>query len=365
VLVCFHIHVERVQSVLRLLRSIESISSCRDRNKLLSELPDTLKVLFGKQAKAGIFLRSHDLYEQRDHPGDDGLTFHLGTGNDGVPGALWNELARKVQRDRDSSLALASADGWHCGALALESSELWADEFILVFATKRSLEAKDTDALESLVRMFGNQIRLLDYSELDSLTHLLNRKTFDETFDRLLIQIAKSSQESSPLDGGERRSCKEEDPAWLATIDIDHFKRINDSYGHLFGDEVLLRMGGLLRKTFRDCDRLFRFGGEEFVVIINAPGRELAETGFERFRSSLETHEFPQVGTVTCSIGFTLISKNDVSSNVLGHSDQALYFAKNNGRNQTCCFEQLMEQGVIASIASSEEIDQNIEELFG
>jgi diguanylate cyclase (GGDEF)-like protein len=342
--------------VLPLLRSIESISSCRDRSKLLSALLDALEVLLGRQARLGIYARSND-------PQDgNGLTLRFGSKSRGVPGKLWTELAGKAQ---GGAMVVAASDGWHCGALVLESSELWVDEFILVFATNHPADAGEIDAIESLARIFGNQIRLLDYSELDSLTGLLNRKTFDETFDRLLTNLARSPKKPLRPDKRDKGSSVSEYPAWLATLDIDHFKRINDSFGHLFGDEVLLRMGGLLRKTFRDGDRVFRFGGEEFVVIINVPDRESAEAGFERFRFALESHEFPQVGTVTCSIGFTLVSTNEVSTSVLGRSDQALYFAKNNGRNQICCYEQLLDQGLIVTAASSEEIAQSIDELFG
>ncbi|GHU36671.1 hypothetical protein AGMMS50256_33590 [Betaproteobacteria bacterium] len=343
--------------MLPLLRSIESISSCRDRSKLLSLLLDALMVLLGGQARVGIFSRSYDSQD------GNGLMFRLGSGSGGVTGELWTDLAGKAQRG--GSIAVAASNEWHCGALVLESSELWVDEFILVFATNHPVDAKEINAVESLARIFGHQIRLLDYSELDSLTRLLNRKTFDETFERLLTNLARSSRQSRKQDNNERRFREEEYPAWLATIDIDHFKRINDTFGHLFGDEVLLRMGGLLRNTFRDGDRLFRFGGEEFVVIINAPGRELAEAGFERFRSSLEHHEFPQVGTVTCSIGFTLVSKNEVSTSVLGRSDQAMYFAKHSGRNRTCCYEQLFDRGMIVTAVPSEELALDIDELFG
>jgi diguanylate cyclase (GGDEF)-like protein len=346
--------------VLPLLQSIESISSCRDRSKLLSALLDALGVLLGEQAKLGIYARSNNQHDSQD--GNE-LTFRFGGKSGGVPGRLWTELAGKVQCD--GSLTVAASDGWYCGALVLEPSELWADEFILVFATKHPVDASDIHAIESLARIFGNQIRLLDYSELDSLTRLLNRKTFDETFDRLLTNLARSSRKSRQPVKNVRRSRAEEHPAWLATLDIDHFKRINDSFGHLFGDEVLLRMGGLLRKTFRDGDRVFRFGGEEFVVIINVPDRESAVAGYERFRSALEKHEFPQVGAVTCSIGFTLVSNDEVSTSVLGRSDQALYFAKNNGRNQICCYEQLLDQGMIVMATPSEEIALNIDELFG
>ena len=153
----------------------------------------------------------------------------------------------------------------------------------------------------------------------------------------------------------------------LLLIDIDHFKRINDSFGHLFGDEVLLRMGELMRKTFRDGDRLFRFGGEEFVVILNAPDEDLAAAGFERFRWSVESHEFPQIGKVTCSIGFTAVAPMDVPTDVVGRADEALYYAKEHGRNRVCCYEWLIADGAIAKpepVAAKIADDFDIDALF-
>ncbi|MFT3960770.1 GGDEF domain-containing protein [Propionivibrio sp.] len=342
--------------MLPLLRSIESISSCRDRGKLPAVFLGAVEALFGGEVEAGIFSRV------RDPQGGKALRLCAGTGSD-LPDAVWTDLA--CQARPDGSLLSSREAGLHCGAMALESSELCGGQLVLVFGIRRPLVDVQADAIETLARIFGNQVRLIDYSELDSLTRLLNRKTFDETFDRLLTA---SSVSSCDFWRHERRLHEEEYPAWLGVIDIDHFKRINDSFGHLFGDEVLLRMGDLLRKTFRDGDRLFRFGGEEFVVILNAPDRELAEAGFERFRSSVEKHEFPQVGKVTCSIGFTAVSKRDVPTDAVGRADEALYCAKRFGRNWVCCYEQLLAQGVIvASEPLAAKIAENfdIDALFG
>jgi len=283
------------------------------------------------------------------------------------PGALsdgfWETLVEGIHLD--GTLLTDTRSGVHCGALALESSELRGEELILVFSAEQPVQKELYEAVSTLARIFGNQIRLLDYSELDSLTRLLNRKTFDETFDRLLTS---SSARSGDGTSHERRTNEDESPAWLCVVDIDHFKRINDSFGHLFGDEVLLRIGDLMRKTFRDGDRLFRFGGEEFVVILNAPDETLAAAGFERLRSSVEKNEFPQVGKVTCSIGFTRVLTNDVPTDVVGRADAALYFAKGNGRNQVCCYEQLLAQGAIAKSepdAAKVADDFDIDALFG
>jgi diguanylate cyclase (GGDEF)-like protein len=265
----------------------------------------------------------------------------------------------------DGRAVSLTVHGRNRGAIVLHSSELASEQLILAYESGQGHSNDLSERIECVARIYGNQIELLDYSELDTLTRLLNRKTFDETFDRLLTAV------NSRTDGvgSERRDHREAgSPAWLCVIDIDHFKRVNDSFGHLFGDEVLLRMGDLMRKTFRCGDRLFRFGGEEFVVILNAEDEELASKSFNRFRVSVENHEFPQVGQVTCSIGYTAVSAKDVPTDVVGRADEALYYAKEHGRNQVCCHERLVAEGAIAKpvVAESAAADDfDIDALFG
>ena len=276
----------------------------------------------------------------------------------------WGDFIEEVRLDR--SVKTRTIAGRNCGAVTLHSSELATDQMILAYDVGQNDAAEHAEEIACLARIHDSQIRLLDYSELDTLTRLLNRKTFDETFDRLLTSHSGAATE----DGFDDRRGNLEDgsPAWLCVVDIDHFKRVNDSFGHLFGDEVLLRMGELMRKTFRGGDRLFRFGGEEFVVILNAANEKLAALSFNRFRTSVESHEFPQVGKVTCSIGFTAVSDMDVPTDVVGRADEALYFAKEHGRNQVCCYEQLVAEGVIEKPVPAEAPvadDFDIDALFG
>ncbi len=276
----------------------------------------------------------------------------------------WQELIRDVSAD--GAVSERCINGRNCGAVLLHASELASEQMILAFDVNQADIAPHTEMIACLARIYGAQIKLLDYSELDTLTRLLNRKTFDETFDHLLMASAESETEVSF--NNRRDHLEEEMPAWLCVVDIDHFKRVNDSFGHLFGDEVLLRMGELMRKTFRGGDRLFRFGGEEFVVILNAADETLAATSFNRFRASVEKHEFPQVGQVTCSIGFTAVSNMDEPTDVVGRADEALYFAKENGRNQVCCYERLVAEGAIAKPVAAEAPvadDFDIDALFG
>jgi len=311
--------------------------------------------LLGNEADVGIFSRE----QQAD------LILRAFSGPTIMESAvsLWPGFLEDVRND--GKILTREIRGRLCGAIMLQSSELVTEQMILAYDVSGSSTGNHAEEIACLVRMYGNQLKLLDYSELDTLTRLLNRKTFDETFDRLLTSSEIDEQNDSFDD--RRDHLDDGSPAWLCVIDVDHFKRVNDSFGHLFGDEVLLRMGELMRRTFRGGDRLFRFGGEEFVVILNAADETLALASFNRFRTSVEKHEFPQVGTVTCSIGFTAVSNMDAPTDVVGRADEALYYAKEHGRNQVCCYERLVTESKIIKTAASETPVEyfDIDALFG
>lgn len=210
------------------------------------------------------------------------------------------------------------------------------------------------DMIEGILSVYRNYQSILDYSERDSLTGLLNRKTFDEKFSKLL---AACVPEGALQPGEERRHHHVSDIGhWLAVVDIDHFKRVNDQFGHLYGDEVLILVANLLRSSFRAQDRVFRFGGEEFVVLLRGTTLQDARKIFERFRANVEKHEFPQVGKVTVSIGFTSISAESPVM-ILGHADQALYYAKEHDRNRVCYYDELVSNGDLHSGVSHDEVE--------
>jgi diguanylate cyclase (GGDEF)-like protein len=203
-----------------------------------------------------------------------------------------------------------------------------------------------------IVGVYRNFQNLLDYSERDSLTGLLNRKTFDDQLARML----HSAHEQDPRLPGmaERRQAHGPEKQWLAVVDVDHFKAVNDKFGHLYGDEVLILIANLLQSSFRAQDRVFRFGGEEFVVLLRSTTLDNAWKIIERFRTNVESHEFPQVGQVTVSVGFVSISAYESPVVTLGHADQALYYAKSNGRNQACHYDDLVSHGVLQAVASND-----------
>jgi diguanylate cyclase (GGDEF)-like protein len=206
--------------------------------------------------------------------------------------------------------------------------------------------------IDGIVGVYRNFHALLDYSERDSLTGLLNRKTFDDQLARMLAAEAGPGVSQPGLP--ERRRRQADQQQWLAVIDVDNFKLVNDRFGHLYGDEVLILIANMLQSSFRTHDRVFRFGGEEFVVLLRSTSLENAQRIIDRFRTGVAAHRFPQVGQVTVSVGFTCIRASESPVVTLGHADQALYFAKANGRNQVCHYDQLVADGLLRQVASND-----------
>jgi diguanylate cyclase (GGDEF)-like protein len=196
--------------------------------------------------------------------------------------------------------------------------------------------------VSGLLRIYHNHLKILDYSENDELTGLPNRKTFDASFSLLAPMEAPMRERKIQFERIERR--RPVDPAqprWLAVMDIDFFKRINDRFGHQCGDDVLIAMARLMRCSFREADRLFRCGGEEFVIILEPTEAYFVGGVLERFRAVVDNHDFPQVGSVTISIGYTCILAGDTGLTAFRRADEALYAAKRQGRNQVICREEL------------------------
>ncbi|MCC4588978.1 GGDEF domain-containing protein [Xanthomonas sp. NCPPB 1067] len=194
----------------------------------------------------------------------------------------------------------------------------------------RAPGAAEQAMLQGFARFFQNYRSLLDDAQRDALTGLRNRKTFDDVILRLF--------------GGDPAAA-ESQGVWLGIVDIDHFKRVNDTFGHLYGDEVLLLVAQLMQRAFRQDDLLFRFGGEEFVIVLRGVDRDIAVGLFERFRTAVAGHDFPQVGQVTLSAGIVELTHGRLISQMLDEADKALYWAKQHGRNRAAVYAELIASG--------------------
>lgn len=203
-------------------------------------------------------------------------------------------------------------------------------------------------------QLYRNFLSLISDGERDALTGLLNRKTL-ETSIRRILEATLRDRNAHRDDGSERRAAAGD--YWLGVIDIDHFKRVNDNFGHLYGDEVLLLVAQIMQRSFRSEDLLFRYGGEEFVVVLSPTTKDKALEIFERFRHNVASHLFPQLGKVTVSTGVVRFDSHELPSSAVGHADQALYYAKEHGRNQVHCYEDLMNTGKLVSSERSNSVE--------
>lgn len=228
---------------------------------------------------------------------------------------------------------------------------------VLSIESKEEL-SKFEELIDGFTKIYGNYLYILNESERDKLTGLFNRRTFDNKLGRLLKMQHTKQQEyifSKSID--EKRKLIDASCAWLVMLDIDNFKAVNDTFGHLYGDEVILLISQKMKECFRTTDLLFRFGGEEFVIILEPIPVERADIIMNNFRKKIADHDFPQIGQVTISIGYAMIRESDFPPAILNLADKALYYAKEHGRNCVYNYESLVADGEIQDQKKSGTID--------
>ncbi len=190
----------------------------------------------------------------------------------------------------------------------------------------KRLGGDDRATLELLAKELGLLVKnvfLLEetrrLANSDALTGLQNRRRATE---RLEAEVARARRYGVPLS--------------LALCDIDHFKQVNDRYGHNMGDEVLVRVAGALQEALRQVDLVGRWGGEEFLVLLPDTDPEGARIVGERLRTAVEALPpfLDGPATVTCSIGVATFQSEDSGTVFVDRADQALYKAKKSGRNR-------------------------------
>lgn len=222
--------------------------------------------------------------------------------------------------------------------------------FLIIVHDDEGSRSKTQKLVLGFLKIYENFLSLLDENQRDTLTGLLNRQTFDDQIAKIITNPIKRSAYVHLYEGTSRRIPDESFTYWLAIFDIDNFKRVNDTYGHVYGDEVLILLARLMKTTFRKDDLLFRYGGEEFIVVLKAPAQQDADTALERFRTNVERYSFPQVGQITISVGYIQVTSSDVPVIVFWHADQALYYAKQHGKNRTCYYEDLIARRELQEI---------------
>ena len=155
---------------------------------------------------------------------------------------------------------------------------------------------------------------------IDALTNVLNRNAYNMKIGELVHEYKRYKEEWA-----------------LLVLDIDHFKKFNDTYGHKTGDKVLKSVAATISNSIRVSDHIFRYGGEEFVVILSRINKETTKNLSEKIRREVERDYLVDGDNelkVTMSIGATIITPEDTEASLFERADKALYQAKQNGRNQ-------------------------------
>jgi two-component system cell cycle response regulator len=218
---------------------------------------------------------------------------------------------------------LRSTNGTFVNGARLETRHALADgdRIQLGQATVIGVRLQDEAELAASRRLYDSVVR-------DVLTGVYNRRHFEE---RLTAEWAFATRHRTPLA--------------VIMIDVDHFKRVNDTYGHLAGDAALRVVGSTLSYVLRAEDLAARFGGEEFVVIARGIDRNRARMLADRLRSAIETCEVVYEGThirITASLGVSVTTPDKPmvdGPSLVAAADAALYRAKNQGRNQVAVAE--------------------------
>lgn len=230
------------------------------------------------------------------------------------------------QLDNDYGYILTNDD--KIGAFPLVSD----DEItgcIVARSMIEKLSKRDIDYLEQLTRQAAATINrantystILQYATLDALTNLNNRRQFET---RLGQEISITKRQNNPL-------C-------AMMIDIDFFKKVNDTYGHAAGDEVLRTVASIIKEQLRESDIPARYGGEEFAVLLPFTKIEEAQIVGERLRKAVEAHPVNVEGieiAVTISMGLAEYNREETGEELFERADKALYEAKKGGRNRVC-----------------------------
>ena len=220
------------------------------------------------------------------------------------------------------------------GAFPLISEDSEITGCIVARSTLDALSKRDISYLEQLTRQSAITInransysKILQYATIDALTNLNNRRQFEL---RLGQEIATTKRQNKPL-------C-------AMMIDIDFFKKVNDTYGHASGDAVLRGVAAIVKAALRESDIPSRYGGEEFAVLLPYTHLQEAQIVGERLRKAVETSPIPindessEVKSikVTISMGIAEFNNQETGEELFERADKALYEAKESGRNRVC-----------------------------
>jgi diguanylate cyclase (GGDEF)-like protein/PAS domain S-box-containing protein len=169
----------------------------------------------------------------------------------------------------------------------------------------------------AIVRDFTKQKEAEKMAETDPLTNVYNRRKFSELLDQEMDRVERYNRSLSVI-----------------LLDLDDFKKINDTYGHDTGDYVLKKISGLIKENIRRVDKLARYGGEEFIILLPETNLKGSMAVAERIRRVIENASLDKVGHITISAGVSAVTEGDSRQSIVKKADRGLYIAKREGKNR-------------------------------
>jgi diguanylate cyclase (GGDEF)-like protein len=239
-----------------------------------------------------------------------------------LPGMGGLELTKVIKNDNDVDVIVVT--GYSDDYSYEEAINIGASDFVIKPVRLEELLLRLRRVLKE--RQLGTErTRMMEKLQklaiTDGLTKLYNSRSF---YTQLELEVDRFNRYKHPLS--------------LLLLDIDNFKDYNDSYGHLEGDKVLVRFSQIIKSCLRANDSAYRYGGEEFTVILPETNGEEAKTVAQRIRSSLEAEKYTpeqgKVARITISIGVTQCYPKEELSTFIRRADKAMYLSKQNGRNR-------------------------------
>ncbi|NRD75193.1 GGDEF domain-containing protein [Shewanella sp. VB17] len=224
---------------------------------------------------------------------------------------------------------------------------------MILWVTSEHLCAQDIQMLIGFSKVYENFQSMVIESETDPLTGLLNRKAFLPRLMKVTQALRKAAIDGVIEPEKYQPSLQSH---WLCIFDIDKFKLINDTFGHLYGDEILLDMVKVMKATFNEHDSIFRFGGDEFVVLMSKRTKADMLTLCEDFSHKLSINHGREVN-VTISMGIIEVNSVEEPSELLIKADKALYHIKETGRNRVGLYEDLVADGSIIPLTIEDDIE--------
>jgi diguanylate cyclase (GGDEF)-like protein len=294
----------------------------------------------------GLFDAKHGDYVRRAHAGLDDVWEELRKKH--IPKSDIDDLLNEEFRVSNSYYAASLIDDWHENDMLIVP--LMSGEQVIGYLSVRQPQDRRVPSIEKVqtLEIFAAQavtalqsarqvdeIKRLTF--IDALTPAFNHRYFQEALAKEIHRHSRTGHEFA-----------------LAMIDIDNFKRINDTFGHPIGDEILKGLVDELLKNARDTDVVARYGGEEFAIIFPDTPAQSARDAANRFRELIERRDFPQTQLgrnlhITVSIGVASYPLDGVTSaDLISRADEALYFAKKHGKNLVAVAAELPGSGELA-----------------